>query len=94
MTRELQARVICRRITNRIGEFSPPGLGHWDRAWDLVEVPSHRFLDALDAWTQDGTPSTQRAVQDAADVLLVAWADAGDLFRLLEGSRMTDHAHV
>ncbi|MFC1660331.1 hypothetical protein ACFL3S_02545 [Gemmatimonadota bacterium] len=89
MTREERvehAKVICRRITLKVGEISPKGLGHWDRAWDLVENPSDRFLDALDGWVGEDSPESRQTVQEKADALLAAWADAGDLFRLLQGS--------
>jgi len=94
--RREHSKRICQKITGKISEFSPPGLGHWSKTWDLVEAPSDRFLDSLGRWRDEDTPEARLGVQEAGDALLVAWSDAGDLFRVLEGSgtREVDHAHT
>lgn len=88
------SRRICRKITAKINEISPPGLGHWTRTWDLVEAPSDRFLDALNRWIDEDTLETRLAVQEAGDALLVSWSEAGQLYRILEGSRGQEVGHV
>jgi hypothetical protein len=88
------SRRICRKITQKINGFSPRGLGHWRRTWDLVEAPSDQFLDALNRWIDEDTHETREDVEAAAEGLLVAWEEAGDLFRLLEGSSSRGVANV
>jgi hypothetical protein len=91
--RREHSRRICQKITDAVNRISPVGLGHWSRTWDLVEGPSDRFLDALDRWVEEDTPETRLDVETATEALLVAWEEAGDLFRLLEGSGV-GHAYV
>lgn len=78
--RVFHSRRICRKVTAKVNEISPPGLGHWPRTWDIVEGPSDRFLDALDAWTDDDTPLRRRNVETTVEALLVAWSEAARLF--------------
>ena len=97
MTREERAehsKRICQNIARKVGEISPMGLGHWSNTWDFVEVPSGRFLDALGRWVDEDTSDTRSAVQEAGDALLVSWADAGDRYRLLQGSPGREVGHV
>jgi hypothetical protein len=92
--RVAHSKRICQKITRKISEFSPPGLGHWDKIDALVQEPSGAFLDALDRWVVHDTPETREDLETAAEALLVAWEEAGDLYRLMEGSpgREANHA--
>ncbi|HKK08770.1 MAG TPA: hypothetical protein VKA44_07795 [Gemmatimonadota bacterium] len=77
MTRRERERLICQRVTRRIGEVAPEGIGRWDPAWEIVAPPSDAFLDVLDAWLNDDSPDTRAALQAAADDLVRAWREAG-----------------
>lgn len=78
MTSEERTRYVCRRLTERVGEVAPAGLGKWDRAWALVADPSTAFLDALREWEEADTPATRDRLQDAADAVVRAWRLAGE----------------
>lgn len=82
MTRADAARIIARRVAERVGAVAPPGLGRWEAAWPVVEFPSLAFLDALHRWEVANEPSPveeqtlRNEVRLAADDLVMAWADA------------------
>ncbi len=78
MTTEERTRYVCRRLTERVGEVAPPGLGKWDRAWELVADPSTAFLDALTAWEGEDAPRSRARLQAAADAVVRAWRLAGE----------------
>ena len=71
-----RGRELLKRVVERIGEVSPPGLGHWGPAWDLIEEPSDTFLDALSTWEQDDTPDTRDTLHSAASDFVRAWRRA------------------
>jgi hypothetical protein len=73
MTTEERTRYVCRRLTERVGEVAPPGLGKWDRAWEVVADPSTAFLDALREWEGEDTPKSRARLQAAADAVVKAW---------------------
>lgn len=77
MTRDEKQRTICRRVSARIDEVTPEGLGRWDQALEIVREPSDDFLDALDDFLDDDSPGTRAALQEAADELVRAWREAG-----------------
>ena len=90
-------RLICRRLTAKVNDLAPPGLGNWDRTWELVEGPSGAFLDALDRWVDHDTPETREDVETTALALLVAWKEAAALYGISEGTPSREeapHAHV
>ena len=77
VTREEVRRLICARLSRRIGEVAPAGLGTWPDAWDLVAGPSETFLAALEAFLDHDTTETRQRIQSAADELVRAWSRAG-----------------
>jgi len=77
MTTEERRRLICEKVSRRIAEVTPPGLGRWDDAWDRVRTPSDAFLDALAAYLEEDTPRTRDRIQRGADALVRAWRNAG-----------------
>lgn len=83
-------RLILRKVIVRIGEVSPPGLGHWSPAWDLVHEPGDAFLDALKLWEQEDSPGTRQALQRAAEAFVGAWRDAARRWELEECPRMAE----
>jgi len=67
---------LCRRLCRAVARETPTGLGYWDGAWRLVEVPSNKLLDTLNEWEGRGTPASREdAIKRAAEVL-EAWRDA------------------
>ena len=71
-----KARVVAGRVTARVREVAPPGLGHWDLAWELVAQPSDVFMDALADWRAEDSFTTRMALEAASTVLVAAWAEA------------------
>ena len=67
---------LCRRLSEDIARQSPAGLGHWDNAWEIVEAPSARLLDALAEWERTGDATDQSAAIQAAEEVGRAWTDA------------------
>ena len=67
---------LCHRLAARIAHQSPPGLGRWDPAWEIVEAPSKRLLDALADWERSGADADQRAALRAAEAVVIAWERA------------------
>ena len=77
MTTDERVRYVCRKLTEAVHEVAPPGLGRWDRAWDIVHGPSAAFLDALADWETDDVEATRAKVQAAAVEVVRAWRKAG-----------------
>lgn len=77
MTTDDHRAIICARLSRRISEVVPYGLGHWPEAWGMIEAESDAFLDALSAFLADDTPDTRRWIQFRADELVRAWRRAG-----------------
>ena len=71
-----RARIVCQRISRRISEVAPTGLGRWNDAWEYVAGPSDAFLDALGAWTDGDDPVTRSELLAAAEALIQAWRQA------------------
>ncbi|MCH8479695.1 MAG: hypothetical protein LAT56_17415 [Wenzhouxiangella sp.] len=80
MSLPARRRLICERLSRRIGEVVPAELGRWDEAWDIVRGPSNVFLDALTAYLEHDTPESRAAIQHAADELVRAWRRAGEVW--------------
>lgn len=81
----MTAKEICQRIAFEIDRVTPEGLGHWDLAWKIVEGPSNDFLDGLALWEEEDTERTRETLNWAATELVKAWAEAGQLYLLVEG---------
>ena len=62
-----QSKRICQKITSKIGEISPMGLGNWDKTWTLVES-TDLFLDFFmfpdGTWTVQDEDEFQQAKED------------------------------
>lgn len=86
--REL-AQEIYRRVSKRVRRATPTGTGHWPPTWRLVEGPSRRFLDAVDAWIDVSTDRTKTRVQEAADELVETWRRVGWLFEAAAEDELT-----
>jgi hypothetical protein len=71
-----RTRLIARRVSDRIADVAPPGLGHWPDAWELVAAPSRAFLDALECWERTGTKAAEVEVTRLARQVVEAWSEA------------------
>lgn len=69
-------RTVARRVSDRVSEITPKGLGRWDGAWELVADPSDEFMDALAIWRTGDTEENRERVQRTADALVQAWTEA------------------
>ena len=67
---------LCQRLTQGVEEIAPPGIGHWDRTWEIVDPADAEFMVALSAWESEPTPDALATVTAAYDAVLVAWKDA------------------
>ena len=71
-----RANNVCRFLTMKVSEVAPAGLGCWQTAWQIVEEPSNRFLDALNSWERSGSAEDERRMYAEADAVLAAWREA------------------
>lgn len=78
--RQAKARQLCALLSEQIARTAPAGIGRWAPAWEMVEAPSKRFLDALDRWEQTGAAEEVARVRGAYDAVVQAWEDAARLF--------------
>ncbi len=67
---------LCERLTQDVAEIAPPGIGHWDRTWEIVGPADAQFMVALSDWESEPTPEALATVTAAYDAVLDAWGDA------------------
>lgn len=75
-----RAKRMLRKLADYVNRTAPPGLGHWPRAWEMVEEPSGRFLDAVHEWEVTGDPELVPAINVAIKAAGRAWAEAARLW--------------
>lgn len=80
MTRREWSNLVCRRVSEKISEIAPRGLGHWDEAWELVEAPSQVLLDTLADFERTGALVDKEAAVAAAEAVVHAWSEAARLW--------------
>lgn len=77
MTISERATEICRRLTRDVASIAPAGIGHWDRAWEIVAEADTDFMAALTAWESDPKNEiAKQRVRDAYTAVLDAWKEA------------------
>jgi len=86
--RRERGTTLCRQLAEEVARIAPPGLGRWDRAWEIVGPPSADFMAALTAWEADPSPRTKEAVSEAYVELVYAWR-RGPRVRASPGDGMT-----
>jgi len=86
--------VVARWLAERVREVAPPGLGRWGPAWELVEEPSTRFLDALSAWEASGAEADKERVRLAAGGVVAAWREAARQYEAERARDASRPAHV
>ena len=75
-----QGAALCRRLSERIAEIAPEGVGQTDWVWELVAEPDASFVIALSAWESDPKEDAKARVKDAYDAVLDAWRRAAAEF--------------
>lgn len=67
---------VARWVAEQVHEVAPPGLGKWPPAWDIVELPSLDYLEALGRWVVTGSVADRQAARIAASAVITAWGEA------------------
>ena len=68
---------LCRILSDHVRQVARPGLGRWEPAWEIVEGPSRRFLEALEAWERTGDERQMDRAKALAIQVRDAWMEAG-----------------
>lgn len=74
--RQAKGKILCEKLSAQVAVIAPPGIGRWDRAWEIVDGSSATFMNALSAWEIDPSDATMQRVSDAYDHVLDAWRNA------------------
>ena len=82
-----KAKRIASIVAERVRQVSTEGLGRWEPTWEIVAVPSDRFMDSLYHWEQSGTRDNLEAVHQSAEALVNSWRVADTKFKV---SRLAD----
>lgn len=67
---------LCRQLTEKVTGITPTGIGHWDRAWDIVADANTTFMLALTRWEATGEKREEPALRVAYNAVLEAWRQA------------------
>lgn len=75
-----QVRQVAERVVTKIRELTPKGLGAhgWEFSRPYVAPYEDPYLDALNAWAREDTPTTRQALQGSAERFVGAWKRAGE----------------
>ena len=71
---------LCERLSRRVAEISPPGLGAWSPSWEIVARPSAEFMTAVVAWEADGGCRALARLQRGYHDVIGAWKRASAEF--------------
>ena len=74
--RQERGHRLCQRLAGRIADVAPRGIGHWDRAWEIVDGPSAAYVIALTSWEADPSDLTMQRVTDTYERVVEAWRQA------------------
>lgn len=74
--RRRRGTMLCEKLTREVAEIAPPGIGHWDRAWELVSDADASFMLALTRWEATGSDDDKPALREAYFAVLNAWRTA------------------
>lgn len=68
---------LCRQVAAAIAKVCAraPGIGRWDRAWELVEGPDAHFLAALATYSSGGERQ-RKLVEHLGNQAVLAWKKA------------------
>ena len=67
---------LCRRLSSAVAAIAPPGIGRWEKAWQIVGPADSAFMAALTGWEADPTDTAMARVEFAYKAVLHAWAGA------------------
>lgn len=78
---------LCWRVSAAVAKVCAPvpGIGGWDRAWEIVEEPSRRFLQYLRTYTTGGDMARKRA-ENAGNEVVKAWKRAREEYVRMRGA--------
>ena len=79
--RRAWADSLCNRLSRQVAALSFPGLGSWPDAWEIVEGPSKRFLEALALWEEKGGAAEKTLTLETCEAVLKSWQDAAAQWR-------------
>ncbi|MEQ1856169.1 MAG: hypothetical protein ABL963_06860 [Longimicrobiales bacterium] len=79
--------LVCSRLNKAVEQVTPPGIGRWDRAWDIVAGADADFMVALTAWEADPCDATRELVKHTFAAVLDAWRRAVAEFNRERASR-------
>ena len=84
--RQAKAKILCEKLAGHVGLIAPEGIGHWDRAWEIVDGSSANFMNALSAWEIEPSDLAMQRVSDAYDDVLDAWRQVAAEYATEEAS--------
>lgn len=85
LDRDDEIKKIVGKVSERIREFAPEGLGKWDMTWVLTNKSSNDLMSAIYDYMGDDTPETRQRVTDAANAHVEAWRNAAHEYYQREG---------
>ncbi len=74
--RRERGTALCRRLAADVASLTPPGIGSWSKAWDIVAGADAAFMIALTAWEAAPSEPLRLRVRTAYDAVLDAWRQA------------------
>jgi hypothetical protein len=74
--RREKGTLLCRQLTDEIEAMAPPGIGRWERTWEIVATADSNFMIALTRWEQLGTEDTLPPLRSAYLAVRDAWTKA------------------
>lgn len=64
---------LCLRLTARVADLVPRGIGRWDETWRIVGPADAEFMAALTSWEVSPNPGDKERIRSAHDAVLAAW---------------------
>ena len=71
--RQLEGREVYEKLVRRIAEVVPPGINHWEPAFEIDDGPCAAFMLALSALEADPSDRTMARVTAAYGRVIEAW---------------------
>jgi len=72
---------LCRRLAADVASIAPPGLGAWERTWEMVAPVDAEFMMRLTAWEAAPSEPARLRVRDAYRAVLEAWRSAAATYQ-------------
>ena len=71
--RQEKGRLLSWKLAEAVAAIAPKGIGHWDRAWQIVDGPGADYMLALISWEKSPSDEAAMVVSVAYDGVLEAW---------------------